>query len=38
MSTAGLRVFSVVFVVLEFDAENTITSPSVMLVKYAPSR
>ena len=38
MSTVGLRVFSVVLVVLEFDAENTITSPSVMLVTYAPSR
>ena len=38
MSTAGLRVFSVVLVALEFDSENTITSPSVMLVMYAPSR
>ena len=38
MSTAGLIVFSVVLLVLEFDNENTITSPSVMLVTYAPSR
>ena len=38
MSTAGLIVFSVVVLALEFDSENTITSPSVMLVIYAPSR
>jgi hypothetical protein len=38
MSTTGLRVFSVVLVVPELDAENTITSPSAMLVTYAPSR
>ena len=38
MSTAGLSVFSVVLVVLESDSEKTITSPSVMLVTYAPSR
>src|SRR3954451_16202558 len=38
MSTAGLSVFCVVFVALEFDSEKTITSPSAMLVMYAPSR
>jgi hypothetical protein len=38
MSTAGLSVFCVVLVVLEFVSEKTITSPSVMLVMYAPSR
>ena len=38
MSTAGLIVCSVVFFTLEFDSENTITRPSVMLVMYAPSR
>ena len=37
-SAAGLIVCLVVFVVLEFDRENTITSPSVTLVIYAPSR
>ena len=38
MSTAGLTVFSVVVLALEFENENTITSPSVMLVSQAPSR
>jgi hypothetical protein len=31
--TAGLTVFWVVFVALEFDSEKTMTSPSVMLVR-----
>ena len=30
------NVFSVVLVVLEFESERTITSPSAILVKYAP--
>ena len=38
MSTAGLTVFSVVFVTAEFDSEKTITSPTVMLVIRAPSK
>ena len=38
MSTAGLTVFWVVLLALEFDSENTITSPSVMLVISAPSK
>ncbi len=38
MSTAGLIVFSVVLLALELVSEKTITSPSVMLVRYAPSR
>ena len=37
ISTAGLKVFSVVFVAPELESENTITKPSVMLVRYAPS-
>ena len=38
MSAAGLTVFCVVLLALEFESENTITRPSVMLVISAPSR
>jgi hypothetical protein len=38
MVAAGLRVFFVVLTALELSSENTITSPSVMLVISAPSR
>lgn len=38
MSTAGLRVFSVVLGAVVFDSEKTTTSPGVMLVMCAPSR
>ena len=38
MSSTGLTVCLEVLSVLEPCSENTITSPSVMLVVYAPSR
>ena len=38
MSTAGLIVFSVVLAAAESDRENTMIRPTVMLVRYAPTR